>query len=72
MKPDPQHKVDEWNAKHPPGTRVRRYRLMSPRAERAEETITTGKAWILGGHSPVVGLKGLTGPYHLECLEVLP
>jgi len=63
--------VAKWNAEHPPGTSVRRYRLMDPLREPMEETVTDGPAWIIGDHSAVVRLKGKAGCYHLDCLEVL-
>lgn len=68
---NPRKAVDAWNAKHPTGTRVRRYRLMDPLSEPAEETTTEGPAWVLSGHSAMVRLKGLTGCYELGCIEVL-
>jgi len=67
----PEKQARDWNSKHPAGTPVQRFKLMHPRREPAEKTITDGPAWVLSGHSAVVRLKGLTGCYHLDCLEVL-
>lgn len=67
----PQRQVDDWNAKVPPGSTVRRYRLMLPRREPMGKFITKGPAFVLGGHNPVVQLEGVSGCFSLDCLEVL-
>lgn len=53
--------ADEWNAAHPPGTQVVAYPGCrpddDPTAERIEG-VTTSRAWVLGGHTPVVMVAG--------------
>lgn len=63
-----QKRCDEWNEKHPIGTKVicQAWKPGGPK----RETFTTSIAWVLGEHSPVVRLDKV-GPYHLDFLEVL-
>lgn len=54
--------VDGWNEKHPVGTKVM-VRLDSGESIKSE---TTSAAWVIGGHSALVKLQGITGGYALE------
>lgn len=61
-KPSPQSAVDAWNAAHPVGTPV------SVRKDGGEivEGETGSEAWVLGGHSAVVMVTGISGCYLLD------
>lgn len=61
--------VAAWNASHPVGTPVMRYRLINPLRE-GTRTKTRSKAWVMGGHSAVVMVEGVSGGVLLE--SVLP
>ena len=54
--------VENWNAKHPVGTEVRVMRDMGG----AVITHTRSEAWLLGGHTAVVMLEGISGAYALD------
>ena len=74
-RPDPDasaKQVEEWNAKYPVGTKVRRYELVHPRGGNATVTETRSEAWLMGGHSAVVLLKGHAGGHMLDAVEVIP
>lgn len=63
--------VEQWNAQHPIGTSVLRYRLVHPRREpEAQPTKTRSEAWLLGGHTAVVMVEGVAGGVMVESLEV--
>lgn len=64
-----QHLVDEWNAMHPIGTPVTRYKLIKPLRE-PEQTKTRSEAWLVGGHSAVVKVEGVSGGVLIESLVV--
>lgn len=71
-KPNPkaqQKLVDDWNAKHPIGTKVTRYKLIQPLRE-PEETTTRSEAWLMGGHTAVVKVDGVAGGVMVESLKV--
>lgn len=55
------HAVNAWNEKHAPGTPVR-VRLDDGTVK---ETKTTSAAWMLGGHTAVVIVEGISGGYDL-------
>lgn len=57
--------VTEWNAAHPVGTPVMRYKLINPRRE-GNLTVTRSEAWVMGGHSAMVMVKGVAGGVCLE------
>lgn len=61
--------VEYWNLAHPTGTEVRRYKLMRPRSGDYEVTATTCPAWLLGGHTAVVKVVGVSGCVAIESLE---
>jgi len=60
-----------WNASHPVGTRVTRYKLIDPLRE-PEETTTRSEAWVMGGHSVMVMVNGVSGGVLLESVVVNP
>lgn len=57
----PETTVEEWNTRHPVGTRVTAYPAVRPEdapdGERLD-TVTRSRAWVLGGHTPVVMVAG--------------
>lgn len=57
---DPHETALKWNAAHPVGTPVTRYKLINPLRE-PQETETTSEAWVMGGHSVMVKVKGVSG-----------
>lgn len=57
--------VDDFNTEHPVGTAVTRYKLINPLRE-PEETVTRSQAWVMGGHSAVVLVAGVSGAVLLE------
>lgn len=59
--------VEDWNSKHPPGTRVTRYKLMAPLRE-GHPTTTITEAWVMGGHSAMVMCQGIGGGVAVESL----
>lgn len=60
-----QAKVDSWNAKHPPGTPV----IVHKDFGDVVETITRSVAEVLGGHTAVIWLEGISGCYDLDRVE---
>ena len=65
-----QHQCDLWNANHPVGTPVTRYKLVKPNRE-GNVTKTRSEAWVIGGHSVVVKVEGVAGGVLLESLVPL-
>jgi hypothetical protein len=57
-KVDPRAQVDSWNRYYPTGTEVE-YRLHH--AAMPKLTTTTTEAQLLGGHTAVVWVKGVSG-----------
>lgn len=55
----------KWNTKHPVGTPVTRYKLIDPLRE-GNETRTRSEAWVMGGHSVMVMVEGVSGGVLLE------
>jgi hypothetical protein len=56
------HAVNHWNEQHDIGTPV------SVRMDdgKALETVTHSVAWMLGGHTAVIMLEGISGGYKLD------
>ena len=54
--------VDGWNERHPAGTKVM-VRLDSGESIKSE---TTSAAWVMGGHSAMVKVHGITGGFMLD------
>ncbi|WP_395753364.1 hypothetical protein [Prosthecobacter sp.] len=59
-----------WNHSYPVGTKVRVYRLLGVE-DSAIDTTTTSQAWVAGGHSALVCVKGLTGGHALTHVRPL-
>lgn len=51
--------VERWNAAYPAGTRVRFW--PGARTGEGREAITSSRAWLLGGHTPVVMVGAYAG-----------
>ena len=60
--------VDDWNAKHPVGTAVTRYKLIKPLRE-PQETKTRSEAWLMGGHTAMVMVEGIAGGVMVESVK---
>ncbi len=60
---------DRWNAGNPIGTPVTRYVLVNP-LSMPIKTVTRSEAWVMGGHSVMVMVKGTGGGVLLE--SVIP
>lgn len=58
--------VDHWNKTVPVGTPVE---VTKDRGE-IIETKTASEAWMLGGHTPVILVEGISGGYSLERVRV--
>lgn len=65
MPNNPQSIADAWNAKHPVGTPVTRYKLIKPLRE-PQTTKTRSEAWVMGGHSAMVMVEGVSGGVLVE------
>lgn len=61
--------VDQWNAMHQVGTPVTRYKLVDPLRE-PEQTRTRSEAWLMGGHTAVVKVEGVSGGVMLESVRI--
>tara|TARA_R110000772_G_C12955404_1_gene402733 strand:+ start:110 stop:331 length:222 start_codon:yes stop_codon:yes gene_type:complete len=57
--------VKEFNESTPIGTACTRYRLINPLSE-GKPTFTASEAWIMGGHSAMVKVDGVSGGVCLE------
>lgn len=55
-----------WNEKHPVGTSV----IVTMDCGERREAKTRSAAEVLGGHTPVIWLEGITGCYALKRVEV--
>lgn len=62
-----QQQVDAWNRAHQVGTPVI---VTKDRGEQIE-TKTTSEAQVLGGHSAVIWLEGISGCYALERVQAI-
>lgn len=58
----------QWNLSHPIGTPVMRYKLIAPLRE-GTETKTRSEAWVMGGHSVMVMVEGVSGGVLLESVK---
>lgn len=61
--------AEEWNARHPVGTRVRFQSVKG--IEEFEDTVTRSEAWELCG-TPVVMIEGRSGGCAIDHMTVLP
>ena len=64
-------KARQWNTLHTIGTPVIRYNVMDP-LEEGEKTITASEAWVMGGHTIVVIVRGVCGAVDLDSIQVIP
>ena len=71
MRKNQQKVVDAWNAAHPIGTPVTRYKLINPLADPVE-TKTRSEAWLMGGHSAMVMVEGIAGGVLVESVKAHP
>ncbi len=60
----------DWNAHHPIGTAVKRYKLINPLRE-GLATETRSAAWVMGGHSVMVMVNGVSGGVLLESVRAI-
>lgn len=58
--------LDEWNRRNPIGTAVE----VTKDDRSVMETKTASEAWLLGGHTQVVMLAGISGCYALSRVRV--
>lgn len=65
-----QEAADQWNTSHPVGTPVTRYRLINPLREPVE-TKTRSAAWVMGSHSVMVMVEGISGGVLLESVKLI-
>lgn len=63
-----QRECDEWNAKHPVGTRVRYWKLLRGGAPTGVGP-TKHEATVLGGHTAVAWIEGCVGCVALTHVE---
>lgn len=61
---DPHHAALMWSATHSEGTPVRYYPRKGSREFR--ETTTRSAAWVMGGHSAMVMVEGVSGGVSLD------
>jgi len=62
--------VDEWNVKYPVGTPVTRYAVVSP-LRLPTVTKTRSEAWLMGGHTAMVMVEGVSGGVMVESVVPL-
>lgn len=55
-------KVKAWNSNHPVGSKV----ILTNDIGENEETVTRSEAFIMGGHSAMIQVKGRSGCYLLD------
>lgn len=72
MKPKSKEQLEkqanDWNSANPVGTPVMRYKLINPLSE-GNATKTRSEAWVMGGHSVVVMVEGVSGGVLLESVK---
>ncbi len=59
--------VQQWNENHPVGTAVE----VTLDDGSIKETKTASEAWLMGGHSAVIKLEGISGGYSLDRVKAL-
>lgn len=57
--------IDKWNREHAIGATVTRYKLVDPLRD-PQETVTTSSAWLMGGHTAMIMVKGVSGGVSLD------
>lgn len=69
-RPNPEQeeaRVDEWNTLHPEGTPV----SVKLDDDSVITTTTLTEAWLLGGHTAVIKVCGISGAYKLDRVTAL-
>ncbi len=61
--------VEDFNRDYPVGTEVVYYELIDPKA-RPHPSKTRSTAWVMGGHSAMIMVDGVSGGVALEHIEV--
>ena len=61
---------DKFNDNYPIGTPVTRYALIDP-LRLGKETKTTSEAWVVGDHSVMVKVEGVSGGVMIESVVPL-
>ncbi len=59
--------VENWNLKHPVGTKV----ILTKDDKSTVETATRSQAELLGGHTPVIWLEGMSGCWALSRVKAV-
>ena len=59
-------KVESWNSNNSVGVKV-----IVTKDDGEVETVTRSEAWVLGDHTAVVMVKGISGAYALERVKAL-
>ncbi|MCA1907904.1 MAG: hypothetical protein LDL39_06045 [Magnetospirillum sp.] len=59
--------VENWNRKHPVGTTV----VVTKDLGEQVEAVTTSLAYVMGGHSAVIHVSGISGCYRLDRVQAL-
>lgn len=67
---DQQRAAEAWNREYPVGTPVIRYKLIKPLRE-PQITVTREAAWLMGGHTAMVMVMGVSGGVTLESVVPL-
>jgi len=62
--------ASDFNAKHPVGTPVMRYKIIDP-LEEGNPTKTRSAAWVMGGHSVMVMVEGVSGGVCIESVVAI-
>jgi hypothetical protein len=65
-----EEKAAAWNEKHDVGTPVIRYKLIDPLRE-GTVTRTRSGAWVMGGHSVMVKVEGVSGGVLLDSVNAI-
>ena len=63
--------VSNWNESMPVGSKVTRYALIKP-LRMGKDTKTRSEAWVMGGHSVMVMVEGVSGGVLLESVVSFP
>lgn len=65
---DQKKRVEEWNATYPVATQL----IVTLDSGTEMYTQTRSEAWLLGGHTAVVLVNGITGGYSLKRCRAIP
>lgn len=63
-----EERCEQFEKDHPLGTRVLCYKLLNPLRE-PEETEIVSTPWVMGGHSVMVKVKGVSGGVTIDSIE---